>query len=126
MTPRDFAAMTDAELNEAAARRMGLQVWTNKPGPPSLSVHAFRPNLAIPQKIDPASDLNHAAELGAAFLAKYPSCYLVVETGRSRDSVSVYGASNQAISRVFGVSASEARARTVAVLTAWDALEGGE
>jgi hypothetical protein len=117
MTAPDFALMSDVELAEAAAERMGHELSVERVIGGKLRVFRIR-------DFDPANDLRHAAEFGNAFLAAHPSCYLVVEVGRLRDSVSVYGANNQAISRVFGVNASEARARTVAVLTAWAALNG--
>src|SRR5512143_189041 len=69
MTAPDFAQMTDMELNAEAARLMGLRRWIPSPKS-SDNVYVYRDGVRQPQKFDPANDLNHAAEFGAAFLAK--------------------------------------------------------
>jgi len=55
----DYSALTDAELNQEAARLMGLKPYTNG--------FYWAKNGGLPFDFDPANDLNHAAELGAAF-----------------------------------------------------------
>lgn len=134
----DYSHMTAPELAQAAAARMGWpEISRNAPYSQYKGVYGgvicegtamefHHYGGVIPFEYDPSTNLNHAVSFGASFLAKFPSCYLVVEMGRSRDSVSVYGANSQAISRVFGVSASEATARTICILQAWEALDGGK
>lgn len=72
MTAPNYAEMTDAQLNEAAARAMGLcgrdfnGVFMECLPPSSSLVGAMIPV----RRFDPANDHNHAAEFSAWFRAK--------------------------------------------------------
>lgn len=116
----DFDAMSDSELAREAAR---LQGWYENDGGILCSDNG-NPLMYVEQ-YDPASDLNDCAKLGAAFLAAWPDKHIrasmVVERGIC-DYLLIDGATKNGLGR--HIDASEARARTVAVLKAWAALDG--
>lgn len=118
MTAPDYAAMTDADLSEQAARLMGWMAWGNgwetDPGSGRMS---WRPSFDF----DPASDLRHAVEFGAAFLENFPHLRVKIDIDGGVCTVSIW------TNFVVGgpcAAASEARARTEAIATAWNALKG--
>lgn len=84
MTAHDYAAMSDAEANEAAARVMGWEFLRSgvdyayfimpdgghrtihNPPYKELSLHSM--------EFSPSTDLNHAAEFSSWFLSSRPDC----------------------------------------------------
>lgn len=103
MTAPDYSAMSDAQLNADAGRLTGI-------------LYMIEDGHSV--DFDPANDLNHASEFGAAFLEKFPE-----------ETISVLWVPLRQIWRIRSNTieydhASEARARTVAVLVAWAALNG--
>jgi hypothetical protein len=132
MTARNYAAMTDAELNQAAALAMGWKVWgygyETMPNSGKLSWRGF-------YEFKPATDLNHAAEFSAAFMdaeqAKDRWYNLTIESVVQQNSAGVqvrrYRCKlwrGQVIDRDSGIyhalCDTEARARTEATLAAFD------
>ncbi len=123
----DLATMTDAELGAEAARRMGWRWISASPmtGEPDAWIISGQEESRACKQWNPAEILNHAAELGAAFLARWPGCHISVRIGSTGVDVAAYGVDGYAIKMIYNQS-SEARARTVAVLMAWWTLDGGE
>jgi hypothetical protein len=116
----DYSSMTAPELAAEAARRMG---WEANPTlcwyrlPLKDGGHEYRDI----DSFDPANDLNHAAELGASFLAAFPDMALQVSKHGSLDKYHAYAFAEVGLALRFD-HASEAAARTICILQAWEAL----
>lgn len=81
MTALDFAAMTDEQLDEAAALAMGWKVkrrekdycyWDTGAGFDRITGK----NYYDEYEFNPSVNLNHAAEFSAWFLQSHPDCHV--------------------------------------------------
>lgn len=113
-------AMTDAELAEEAGKLMGLDVE-----PAFSGVVLERMGKGFGRAWDPAKCLDDAARLGAAFLAAFHDhCYHIGIGNHWKDGVMYYRCVINSGMVAVGIDQSEARARTVAIVTAWRVMNG--
>lgn len=123
MMPHDFSAMSDAQLAEAAAGCMGwAKIEKGGFSPGRTYTNWLKPDGVIVKDWRPQKDLNHAAEFGAAFLAKWPSVDFQINRYPGTDVFVVFLLVRRGPAWRY-THANEARARTVAILAEWAALE---